>query len=222
MHKSGQPLGYAAVRRDNPRLSVPPKHISDPGEMRSMALALTNLCLRGKWRKRSMTAKRDRLSYGNVFSSSCPRCKGYLGVVLPEPGRSTRLRAINGHCVQCGHRLAWILIRGKASRAHRPLRKRYAGPRKTRERQTLLKRIREIHAERAQIERNIQEIEAQLPIDEQLCLNLRRFIYANIPELARRIEITWSTRDRQFSVSVISEALSRYTPASQDNSDCLP
>jgi hypothetical protein len=35
-------------------------------------------------------------------------------------------------------------------------------PEKTREREALLKRIREIRTERAQIERNIREIEAQL------------------------------------------------------------
>ncbi len=50
--------------------------------------------------------------YGCLLSPSA--CNGYLGVVLREPGRNTPLQAINGHCVQCGHRLAWILIRGKA------------------------------------------------------------------------------------------------------------
>jgi hypothetical protein len=39
-------------------------------------------------------------------------------------------------------------------------------PEKTREREALLKRIREIQTERAQIERNIRELEAQLPIEE--------------------------------------------------------
>jgi hypothetical protein len=52
-----------------------------------------------------------------------PRCNGYLGIVLREAGRNTPLRAINGHCVQCGHRLAWILIRGKARRGNRSLNK---------------------------------------------------------------------------------------------------
>jgi hypothetical protein len=57
-------------------------------------------------------------------------------------------------------------------------------PQKTHEREALLKRNRDIRAELAQIERNIRELEAQLPIEEQLCLKLRRFIEANIPELA--------------------------------------
>jgi hypothetical protein len=44
-------------------------------------------------------------------------------------------------------------------------------PEKTREREALLKRIRELQAEIAQSERICKEIEAQLPIEEQLCLN---------------------------------------------------
>jgi hypothetical protein len=47
-------------------------------------------------------------------------------------------------------------------------------PEKTLEREALLKRNREIRAELAQIERNIRELEAQLPIEEQLSLKLRR------------------------------------------------
>jgi type II secretory pathway component PulM len=62
-------------------------------------------------------------------------------------------------------------------------------PEKTLERQALLKRNREIRAELAQIERNIRELEAQLPIEEQLCLKLRRFIEASIPGLA--VDVRW-------------------------------
>jgi hypothetical protein len=46
------------------------------------------------------------------LARSCPRCSGYLGIVLRERRRNTPLRAINGRCVECGYRLAWIL-RGK-------------------------------------------------------------------------------------------------------------
>ena len=62
-------------------------------------------------------------------------------------------------------------------------------PQKTLEREALLKRHREIQAELAQIERNIREGEARLPLEEQLSLKLRRFVEANIPELAGKIRV---------------------------------
>lgn len=62
-------------------------------------------------------------------------------------------------------------------------------PQKTAEREPMLKRHREIQAELAQIERKIRELEAQLPIEEQLSLKLRRFIEANIPELAVNVRV---------------------------------
>ena len=51
-------------------------------------------------------------------------------------------------------------------------------------------RIRELDAEIAQHERNQREGEARLPIEEQLSLKLRRYIEANLSELAGRIKIT--------------------------------
>ena len=65
----------------------------------------------------------------------------------------------------------------------------YAGPQKTLEREALLKRHRELQAEIAQLERDMREGEARLPIEEQLSLKLRRFIEANIPELAGKLRI---------------------------------
>ena len=38
----------------------------------------------------------------------CPKCNGYLGIVIPE-----RKQAINGRCLKCGKRLAWVLVRVK-------------------------------------------------------------------------------------------------------------
>jgi hypothetical protein len=43
---------------------------------------------------------------------SCPRCNGYVGIVLPEPARNAPVQAVNGHCLRCGWRLSWIVIRG--------------------------------------------------------------------------------------------------------------
>jgi hypothetical protein len=64
-------------------------------------------------------------------------------------------------------------------------------PQKTREREALLRRHRELQAEIAQHERNLRDGEARLPIEEQLRLKLRRFIEASIPELAGKIDIAW-------------------------------
>src|SRR5262245_24923833 len=50
---------------------------------------------------------------------SCLRCSGYLGIVLREPKRNALLQAINGRCLECGYRLAWILVRGRRSPAGR-------------------------------------------------------------------------------------------------------
>jgi C4-type Zn-finger protein len=49
------------------------------------------------------------------LARSCPRCDGYLGIVLPEPRRNIRLQAINGRCAECGYRMAWVLVRGRKS-----------------------------------------------------------------------------------------------------------
>src|SRR5215470_2665225 len=43
---------------------------------------------------------------------SCPKCKGELQIVLLDRQRKAPVSAINGRCVKCGYRLAWILIRG--------------------------------------------------------------------------------------------------------------
>ena len=121
----------------------------------------------------------------------CPKCNGYLGIVLREPGRNTPLQAINGHCVQCGHRLAWILIRLEGrqdlliTRGGRDM----LDPQKTLEREALLKRIRELDAEITHHDRNLREREARLPIEEQLRLKLRRFIEVKISELAEKVQV---------------------------------
>ena len=49
----------------------------------------------------------------------------------------------------------------------------------------------------AQMERNIRELKARLSIEEQLSLKLRRFIEANIPELAGKIRVEVVSSDKQ-------------------------
>jgi hypothetical protein len=70
-------------------------------------------------------------------------------------------------------------------------------PQKTREREALLKRLRELNAEIAQHERNLIEGEARLPLEEQLRLKLRRLIEANIPELAGKVRVEIGSGDKQ-------------------------
>jgi len=51
------------------------------------------------------------------LARSCPRCcNGYLGIILREPGCNTPLQAVNGHCLRCGHPMAWIVIRGNSNK----------------------------------------------------------------------------------------------------------
>jgi hypothetical protein len=49
------------------------------------------------------------------FARACPKCNGYLGVVVPPPERKTAVRPINGLCLRCGYRLVWMLILGGRS-----------------------------------------------------------------------------------------------------------
>ena len=49
---------------------------------------------------------------------NCPRCRGLMGVVVQRP-QGTSLQAVNGKCVRCRHRLAWIVIRGNRTKRTR-------------------------------------------------------------------------------------------------------
>jgi len=46
---------------------------------------------------------------------ACPRCNGYVGIVIREPGRNVPVQAVNGRCNQCSYRMAWIVIGRKRS-----------------------------------------------------------------------------------------------------------
>jgi hypothetical protein len=49
---------------------------------------------------------------------SCPKCNGYLGIVVPELRAKMPVQAINGRCVKCGYRLAWVLVLGNGLLAY--------------------------------------------------------------------------------------------------------
>jgi hypothetical protein len=49
------------------------------------------------------------------LARACPHCNDYLSIIIREPGRNVPLEAVNGHCLGCSYRIAWIVIRGKAS-----------------------------------------------------------------------------------------------------------
>jgi hypothetical protein len=42
----------------------------------------------------------------------CPRCNGYLGVVLGKRSPKSKTQSVNGSCVVCSHKLNWTLIHG--------------------------------------------------------------------------------------------------------------
>jgi hypothetical protein len=48
---------------------------------------------------------------------NCPRCAGYIGIVLRDPQPACPGR--NGHCLNCDYRLAWIVIRGGRGHSQR-------------------------------------------------------------------------------------------------------
>ena len=59
--------------------------------------------------------RRDRIEWAKYLQRSCPKCNGYWGIVVPERKDKMSVQAINGRCLKCGYRLAWVLIRGKTS-----------------------------------------------------------------------------------------------------------
>jgi hypothetical protein len=60
---------------------------------------------------------------------------------------------------------------------------------KTLEREELLKRLRELNAVIAQLESNLRDGEARLPIEEQVRLNLLRLVESAIPEMAGKVRV---------------------------------
>jgi hypothetical protein len=54
------------------------------------------------------------------LTRNCPRCNGYVGIVLPQRKARIRVQAINARCIACGYRLAWLLVLGPDYRLHLP------------------------------------------------------------------------------------------------------
>ena len=42
----------------------------------------------------------------------CPKCGGYLGVVIPEPKEPTREIPVDAKCLRCGFDLLWKIVTG--------------------------------------------------------------------------------------------------------------
>jgi hypothetical protein len=42
----------------------------------------------------------------------CPRCNGYLGVVVDKPKAQSMSQSITGSCLVCSHKLRWSLFSG--------------------------------------------------------------------------------------------------------------
>ena len=48
-------------------------------------------------KRASLTEKQLMARY---LARACPRCNGYLGIVIREPGRNVPLQAVNGRCTR--------------------------------------------------------------------------------------------------------------------------
>jgi len=44
---------------------------------------------------------------------TCPKCKDYLGVVVPEPPEPVAEVPIDARCLRCGFKLDWKVVLGQ-------------------------------------------------------------------------------------------------------------
>ena len=49
------------------------------------------------------------------LAKACPQCGGYLGITMRGPLKRAPIKAINGYCVRCDYRMAWLVLDGKRS-----------------------------------------------------------------------------------------------------------
>jgi len=69
------------------------------------------------------------------FARACPRCNGYVWISIRQPESDLLLQAVNGRCVRCQYRLAWVVIRdGRLPRPVGVRRSRGSMPKKARNR----------------------------------------------------------------------------------------
>ncbi len=56
---------------------------------------------------------KESASMARYLYRTCPKCKDYLGVVVPEPPEPVREVPIDAHCLRCGFKLLWKVVVGK-------------------------------------------------------------------------------------------------------------
>jgi Zn ribbon nucleic-acid-binding protein len=57
-------------------------------------------------------AQNQTVQMTRYLARACPHCKGYVDIMMRKSERSIPLRAVDGRCVKCSYRMAWIVISG--------------------------------------------------------------------------------------------------------------
>ena len=63
-------------------------------------------------RQADAAAQNPTVQMTRYLARACPRCKGYVDVMMPKPRRDIPLGAVNGKCVKCNYRMSWIIVSG--------------------------------------------------------------------------------------------------------------
>jgi len=51
---------------------------------------------------------------------TCPKCGGYLGVIIPDPLEPTSEIPVDATCSRCGFNLLWKIVTGKWITLYKP------------------------------------------------------------------------------------------------------
>ena len=75
-------------------------------------------------------AKNQTVQMTKYLARACPRCGGYVDVMMRKPEHNIPVQAVNGRCVKCGYRMTWIVVSGgrKAVKIRRKLRGKHVPP----------------------------------------------------------------------------------------------